>query len=85
MEIWKFELTSSGQVEMPEGAEALSVHAIRERPYLWALVDPEAPQVTRKFKIVGTGFPMDEAGKFLGTFFLGHLPFVFHVFDPSSR
>ena len=47
---------------------------------VWALVDPEAPLISQRFKIIGTGTPITITGheKFLGTVFQGHL--VWHVF-----
>jgi len=53
---------------MPKGAEILSVCAIYSRPYVWALVDPQAPLEDRYFLIVPTGVEFDPCGlKYIGT------------------
>ena len=46
---------------------------------IWALVDTEAPLISRRFKVIGTGGAITDYEKFLGTVFQG--PLVWHVFD----
>jgi len=47
-------------VEMPSQARVLHVQVIEDTVFLWALVDTELPVATRKFRIAGTGHPIDE-------------------------
>lgn len=96
--IWKFPLYPDVRpVPMPRGARLLSVgkqvatdprHAEAWPPgeavFLWAMVDPEAPTVTRRICVGGTGHnyvPEWGESPFLGTVSLlgGH--FIVHVFD----
>lgn len=83
--IWKFPLsiTSLQRVEMPEGAEILTVQLQYERPCLWALVDPEQNTIQRYFEIHGTGNPihvdMSVEREYIGTF--QQREFVWHVFE----
>lgn len=88
MVIWKFPLAMVHRqsVEMPKGAQVLSVHGQRPNPdldgtiCLWAVCRLDAPKVARHFAIVGTGNPMPSGlGKFIGTVLMP--PFVRHVFE----
>lgn len=65
-QVWKFPLGgpgigSSGVLDMPAGAEALSfaVQGPSERPMLWVLIDPEAPKHERRYLILCTGETAD--------------------------
>jgi len=85
--IWKFPVLKSGYQElyMPESAEILTVDTIDNRPYVWALVDPEAPKVYRKFCTFMTGEEMPEKRyncSYIGTYQLtiGQL-YVIHLFE----
>lgn len=73
-------------VEMPRGAVPLSVHAQGEQLCLWALVNTRLDTSPRRFRIIGTGHPIDEAeiGRltFIGTVLQG--PFVWHVWEKRS-
>lgn len=52
-------------------------------PYLWAMVDPSAPPVIRRFFIVGTGQPIDpkQALKYVGTVQREQGREVLHIFE----
>jgi hypothetical protein len=81
--IWKFPLPIGDVVDvpMPEGARVLTVAAISDAPFLWAIVDPYAPVVDREFVIRGTGHPLGDVGAYLGTFIVLGGTLVFHVFE----
>lgn len=68
-------------VRMPQGAELLSVGLDPQgRQCVWAKVDQQAPMVSRRIRIYGTGHECNmPTSKFIGTFVEG--PFVWHVFD----
>ena len=80
--IWKFELPKQGNVEMPKGAEILTVQTQNEKPCIWALVNPDAEKEERAFVIYGTGhyFQLIDY-KYIGTFQLNEGRLVFHVFE----
>ena len=88
--IWKFELktTDTQKLEMPVGAEILTVQAQNERPCLWALVDPTEKKETRLFDIFGTGHPihcdMSIGRRYIGTYQLNGGSLVFHVFENTG-
>jgi hypothetical protein len=73
---------------MPEGAEILHVDAQRNIPCIWAKVDTDRPAQIRKFRLVGTGHPLDRevaASMFHhGSFFMEDGIFVFHLFEVTQ-
>lgn len=66
-------------VLIPEGAEFCHLGFQGDELYIWFLVDPAKPVKARKFRIHGTGSPISDDRKFIGTVFDG--PFVWHVFE----
>jgi hypothetical protein len=82
-QVWKFKLALMAAlqpIQMPRGAEILSVQTQRDMPCIWALVDNDAARETRVFRIVGTGHSFDDHGMhYLGT--VQTPPFVWHVFE----
>ena len=66
-------------ISMPQGAQLLHVADQYGALCVWALVNPEAPPMHRRFRVAGTGHP-EAVGVYVGTaLMLGGL--VFHVFD----
>lgn len=86
-QIWKFEIDSPSKlgIEMPIGAEILTVQVQNETPCIWALVNPEETKMKRYFEIYGTGMgiycDMGIDRKYIGTFQLNSGALVFHVFE----
>ena len=80
--IWKFTLKPNCTLEMPIGAEILTVQEQYGHPQMWALVDRYADTELREFNIYGTGQDLpDSPGAHVGTFQLNGGAFVFHVFE----
>lgn len=83
--IWKFELrlTDDQAVEMPAGAELLTVQLQGDTPCLWAVVDPYAPPGRRRIYIRGTGHSLrlTDDTRYLGTVQLHGGILVLHYFD----
>jgi len=80
--IWKFKLDPECTIDMPKGAQVLSVREQGEDICLWALVDPHAEKEQRRFVGFGTGhdvpgYPMN----FIGTAHLHGGSLVFHIFE----
>ena len=70
-------------VSMPVGAQILRFEMQEGVPTLWALVDDRAPVETRRFRLAGTGDPLDDLrGEvcYLGTIFPPS-GLVFHLFE----
>jgi hypothetical protein len=80
--IWKYTLEHRIQLQMPKGAEVLTVREQGEEICLWALVDPSAEKETRQFHSFGTGHDVDDLPmKYVGTSHLEGGALVFHTFE----
>ena len=80
--IWKYEIPVQGKAEivMPVFSTVLTVEAKGDKIFLWAVVNTTNEEVVEKFRVVGTGHPIDLFQPYyLGT---AHLEngLVFHVF-----
>jgi hypothetical protein len=93
--VWKYGVqwpADAFDLAMPEGAEVLTVQVQENGDSrlaavcLWALVDPDAPQTVRRFRVVGTGHPVEGGAlAYAGTFQLASGALVFHVFEDWSE
>ena len=86
MKVYKYvlEVTEQQTIEIPEGAQILSVQVQKGIPCIWALVDPNMKLTKRIYKTYGTGHPMQnltETDKFIGTYQVANGSGVFHVFE----
>lgn len=80
---YQLEVKDNLTIELPIGAEILTVQSQRDKPCIWALVDNDAIKENRKFKIIGTGNPIENLSnsKYIGTFQLYGGSLVFHLFE----
>ncbi len=80
--IWKFPLkvTDEQTLQIPNGAQLLTVQTQGEIPCLWALVDPNAERKPCVVQTYGTGHPIREVGAYLSTYQMSGGALVFHVF-----
>lgn len=80
--IWKYVLQPNIDIEMPVGAQILSVREQGNDICMWTLVSPDAPKEKRIFMVFGTGHDVPPVQmKFLGTAHLQSGGLVFHVFE----
>ncbi len=83
--IYKYflEITDRQTLTLPQYAQILTVQVQAGNPYLWALVDPNAPKAEYHFAIFGTGYPVspDLALAYIATFQQYEGKLVFHVFE----
>lgn len=83
--IWKYELETLDLfgLDMPCGAEVLTVQMQNGKPCLWVLVDPSKYKENRTFAIHGTGHGVSNAEnkKYIGTYQLMGGELVFHLFE----
>jgi hypothetical protein len=82
MNVFKYPIDPADvvEVELPEGAKPLHFDMQNGRFYLWALVDPERPTTTYRFRMAGTGHPIDTVGDFVNTVLINGGQMVFHFF-----
>ncbi len=84
LSVWKYDIPAVDkfELELPLGAEVLTVQMQNGFPEMWALVDPEAVKSKRTFVLVGTGHSIHEDARldFVNTF-QPHEGLVFHLFE----
>lgn len=83
--IWKQTLDICDQqfIEVPEGAELLTVQVQHGQPQLWFKCDNKTPKIYQHIRIYGTGNPISNSSndeKYLATFQIEGGQLVFHVF-----
>jgi hypothetical protein len=86
MTIWKypFAVHDVVEIEMPIRAKVLTVQVQAQVPCLWALVHESHDVEVRRFRIYGTGHPINHLiGSYVGTFQLVGGGLVFHVFEEA--
>jgi hypothetical protein len=72
------------EIEMPVLAQILRVAVQYGTPCIWALVDPSYEKLTRRFRVCGTGWPIDiDAIGHVGSFehMVSSTSLIFHVFE----
>jgi len=85
--IYKYEIPVDDNIrlELPKGAEILSVQEQYGKPCIWAIVDPEKEVEGRLFELLGTGHNIKASEiinrKYIGTFQLYNGALVFHLFE----
>ena len=81
--IWKFPVSERNfSLNIPEGAQILSVQAQGNKGQMWVLVDPQARKETRVFWAINTGDPLPKGNlKYIGTYQLDKGNYVLHVFE----
>ena len=67
---------------LPGGARILDVQVQNGVGCIWALVDASIPPIMRRFRLAGTGHPLNEPHLIhIGTFQLEGGALVFHLFE----
>jgi hypothetical protein len=82
--IFKYPLTNAHSqfVELPLGAEILTVAFQQGLLNMWAMVDPSMPTGERQFEIHATGEEIDEkCCQYIATVQSGSGMFVWHIFE----
>ena len=79
---YPFEVTDEIEIQAPLGAEPLYVGVQNGIPCLWMRVNTNSPDVTHKFRLAGTGHPLNGArvGKYVGRIEMAEGQLVFHLF-----
>ena len=76
-------VTDEFELTMHDGSAILTVQVQNDNPQLWALCDETAPLVRRRFRLAGTGDPIEDADhlEYIGTFQILGGRFVSHLFE----
>jgi hypothetical protein len=83
-QVWNYNVQPGEfEVNMPRGAHVLTVHAQHGEARMWALVDPEESIVKRRFVLVCTGYPIENAERvrYFGTFQARDSGIMWHLFE----
>ena len=78
---YQFAVNDVVELEMPVGAQILSLQVQNGVPCIWAKVETAAKSKYRRFRVYGTGHPISEDGNFIGTFQMHGGTLVFHMFE----
>ena len=78
--------TEDNTIEMPLGARILSVQVQMDEICIWALINDAHELVSRRFRVFGTGHPIEggDALTYLGTVQLLEGRLVLHVFEDAQ-
>lgn len=82
--VYKYDIPSfkASEIQMPEGAQILSLQVQDGRPRIWALVNPEARPKAREFMVVGTGHEIERENiRHIGTWQQMDGALVWHLFE----
>jgi len=83
--VWKypFDLKDEVVLLIPGGSKVLHIAMQGLIPCMWVLVDPERTKKEFRFKIFGTGVPIEQEsmGFHVGSFFMDGGQFIWHVFQ----
>jgi hypothetical protein len=86
MKVFKYPLPTKAEfeIEMDECGKILKVEIQGAQACMWALVNPIAKKISRKFLVLGTGietnYNMNDL-KFISTFQVQGGAFIFHIFE----
>ena len=83
MTVYKYEISFVDEflIEMRRYAKLLHVDVQHGVPYVWAFVVPTEPMMKRRFRLAGTGHPLEIIGAHVGTFLTAGGDLVWHLFD----
>ncbi len=84
--IWKYSVPFAGEftLDMPKGAEVLTLQLQEGEPVMWVAVDPDAEKEEIKFSLIGTGHAVDFEliqSNYIGTYQELGGKLVWHLFQ----
>ena len=82
--IWKYQIPIKDhfELELPQGAEILTIQMQYGEPQLWALVNPTAQLEFRLFRLSGTGHPITYSYlDYIGTVQQAEGQLIWHIFE----
>lgn len=88
MTVFKYEvpIVESFELSLPWRAEVLCVQEQRGKAFVWVLVEERNTPEPRRFRMYGTGQPIEREGdNYVGTFQMQGGAFVWHLFEEAPR
>jgi hypothetical protein len=81
--VWKtiLRIANVQDIEVPKDAELLTARDQHEQICVWFKCNPANPTTKRRIAMVGTGHPVPEGARYVGTGFLDGGQLVVHVFE----
>ena len=91
--IFKYSIPLQGEFDkdLPIGAEILSFQSQNDLPYIWVIIDEDADVEKRRFRIYGTGHPIERTVNedislhFIGTIQILAGGLVWHLFEVKNE
>ena len=83
--VWRYAVEpSTGVIEIPTPGDAkvLSIGPSREGLSVWIEVEPDAPESITSLYVIGTGWPVPEGARHVGTHTTAG-GFVWHLYVPE--
>lgn len=84
--IYKYEISikDSFVLEIPAGAQVLALRSLESKVYLFVLVDPRAQNEIVAFRLISTGYPVEDGLVYLDTLQYDRMDIAFHLFRKES-
>jgi hypothetical protein len=82
--VWKYEIPIQDdfQLQLPGGYKILTMAMQNKCPHIWVLVDPRQPLEVVKFRLAGTGHPIEQENiLYIATAHCIDYGLVFHLFQ----
>ena len=80
--VWKYPThPDEFHLNLPAGAQVVHFDMQQGEPTMWVLVDTEAPLVIRVFFGAGTGHPLPDDARHIGSCIDREIGFVWHLFE----
>jgi len=89
--IYKYDVPAEDyfELELPIGAQILTVQSQFGEPHIWVLGDTEKKSEVRYFRLLGTGHDFklnsDKVKQYIGTFQIEGGMLVFHLFEIKNK
>jgi hypothetical protein len=81
--VWKYPIDAQEvTLNIPKDYKVLKIEMQRNTPTMWVEVDTDTKEVPKKFKIFGTGWPLDNnVTRHAGSYIQAEGAFVWHVYE----
>jgi hypothetical protein len=84
--VWRYDVDpSTGVIEIPTPGDAkvLSIGWSHAGLSVWIEVEPDAPKSITRLYVIGTGWPVPEGARHVGTYTTTPSAYVWHLYVPE--